>query len=189
MSLNKFVDTSYKNWLSIGCKDIVCSELTVDGQKIHPNPLVFGTTSPLYSGAIYPATQLILSNANTGVGSMTSFGYSTGDQLRIINRIIVNSPTAVNSVSLYFLPMLGTQIAIPYSSYTTNTNIVVESIYTFSTTTQAYMISTVYLPTDIFNINHGLIDFPSVVPYDLEFVAISTAPCSLTMVQTTCELI
>jgi hypothetical protein len=189
MSLNKFTDTSYKNWLNIGCDEIVCNELTVDGQKIHPNPLVFGTTSPLFSGSINPSTQIILNNENNGVGSMTSFGYSIGDQLRIVNRIIVNSPTAVNNVSISFLPMVGTQIQIPYSSYTTNTNIVVESIYTFVTTTQAYMVSTVYLPADIFNINHGLINFPSIVPYDLSFVAVSTAPSTLTMVQTTCELL
>lgn len=190
MSLNKFVDTNQKSWLNIGCDEIVCNQLTIDGQKIIPNPIVFTTTTGLFSSSIYPSPVTILSTLNVGLGSLTTFGFSAGDQLRITTSCIINSPTAVNNVKISLLPMAGTQIQIPYAAYTTNTNIVIESNYTFVTAEQAYFVSTVYLPTDIQVVNYGLpIDFPAIVPYDLSLSAVSTAACTLTHVQTTITLI
>ena len=190
MSLNKFVNTDQKYWMNIGCDKIVCNELTVDGQKIVPNPLIFNTTSGLFSSSIYPSAQTILSTLDVGVGSLTSFGYQPSDQLKITTSLIINSPTAVNNVKITLLPMTGTQISIPYNSYTTATNIVIESFYTFVTAEQAYFVSNVYLPTDVQNVNYGLpIDFPTTFPYNLSISAISTAPCTLTMVQTTITVI
>lgn len=190
MSLNKFVSTDQKSWMNVGCDKIVCNNLTIDGQKINANPIVFTTTSGLFSSSIYPSPQTILSTLDTGLGSLTTFGFAAGDQLRITTSCVINSPTAVNNVKLSLLPMTGTQIQIPYSSYTTNTNIVIESNYTFITADQAYFVSTVFLPTDIQVVNYGLpIDFPGLVPYNLSISAVSTAPCSLTMVQTTLTLI
>ena len=190
MSLNKFVSTDQKDWMRIGCDKIVCNELTVDGQKIIPNPIVFTTTSNLFASSIYPSPQTILSTLNVGLGSLTTFGFTAGDQLRVTTSCIIGSPTAVNNVKISLLPMAGTQIQIPYSNYTTQTNIVIESNYTFVTATQAYFVSTVYLPTDIQVINYGApIDFPGLVPYDLSISAVSTAPATLNMVQTTLYLI
>ena len=193
MSLNKLTDTSQKQWMNIGCDEIVCNELTIAGKVQRPSALVFASTTSSYSGTIYPGPETIvgLPTFATGVGSLTiSSAFSAGQQLKISTFCNVNSVSATNNVSIYLYPMgVPTVISIPYTGYTTATNIVIESRYTFITPTQASLTSTVYLPNDNIVLNHPLITFPSVFPYNLSMQAIATSAATMGVVNTTMTLI
>jgi hypothetical protein len=193
MSLNKFVDTTQKQWMNIGCDEIVCNELTIAGQVQRPSSLLFASTLSSYSGTIYPGPETIvgLPSFATGVGSLTIPNpFTTGQQLKISISCNVNSVSATNNVSIYLYPMgVPTVISIPWTGYTTATNIVIESRYTFITPTQASLTSTVYLPTDNIVLNHPLVTFPSVFPYNLSIQAIATSAATMGVVNTTMTVI
>ena len=190
MSLNKLTsDTPIKEWMHIGADSINCNTLTLAGEVIKP-PLVYSTTSSNFSGSIFPAITTIIYGATAGLGTLTSLGYTAGDQLRIVTRGIVNSAGTTNNISFY---LYGSgqisQIQIPWTSWAVDSNIVVESIYNFTSSTEAHFYSTVYLPGQIQNISYPVVTFPGLVPYDLSIAASATGTASFTHVQTTITLI
>lgn len=193
MSLNKFTDTSQKQWLNIGCDEIVCNDLTIAGKVQRPSALVFASTTSGYAGTIYPGPETIvgLPTFATGVGSLTvPTAFTAGQQLKITTSCNINSVSATNNVSIFLYPMgVPTQIQIPYTAYTVFTSIVIESRYTFITPTQASLTSTVWLPTDNIVLNHPLVTFPSVFPYNLSIQASATSAATLGMVNTTMTVI
>jgi hypothetical protein len=190
MSLNKFVNTSIKEWMNIGCDEISCNSLKIDGETIRPTPLVYSTLGNSTTGSIYPAITTIVYEATPAMGTLVSYGYKAGDQLQIVTRGIINSATSSNIVSVYLYG--GTQlteIQIPSSAWTTSTDIVVTSIYNFINSTQAYFYSTVSLPTDNQNVSYSTVNFPGLVPYNLTIALNAVATASFTHINTTITLI
>jgi hypothetical protein len=196
MSLNKFVDTTIKPWMNIGCNDITCDELNcnllkINGEIIKPTPLVYSTLGNPTTASIYSTITTVVYEATPGMGSLVSYGYKAGDQLQIVTRGIINSGFPTNNVSVYLYGGATqlNEIIISSGTWTTSTDIVVTSIYNFINATQAYFYSTVSLPADNQNVSYSTINFPATVPYNQTIAMMSVAPASFTHINTTITLI